>query len=412
MLTYYSLLGIVEDASSMQIQEAYENKRQSDKSQELVNAYEILNDVEKRRTYDQKLRQLRNTQVNQSTCFKLDLSAVPPDLGKAPGKRLNRSVSFQAVSKDNFPENSRKFPNIESPRAFLSPRSMSAPPKISHYVVNVSKDELTPRTEEVNFITETAHDIINNTKKSAELSEAMLNKAILKQWNAVKSFIRQGAEINKQVDSSDAAFNGSTVLKIALSDQKCSIDVIQFLLNHGANPNLADTNGITPLHIAVYKNKLEETKLLLSYNAVSHQSTYLSKSTPLHIAIEEQHYEIALYLINNASITDKKSTQKHSNIAKNKKGETPLAMIFALALQQTIMPISQYINAWHVVDALIKSSIVKISDIDSILAHYNKQKKHLGHFSVTNIPSFIMESYQEKRALKQAQPQDELCTLM
>ena len=44
------------------------------------------------------------------------------------------------------------------------------------------------------------------------------------------------------------------------------VQVSELLLDHGADPNISDENGATPLHRAASKGNLEIVKLLLQFN--------------------------------------------------------------------------------------------------------------------------------------------------
>jgi ankyrin repeat protein len=54
--------------------------------------------------------------------------------------------------------------------------------------------------------------------------------------------------------------------------QKGNVDVIEFLLENGANINKQDDNHFSPLHIAIYSKQLAACKLILKYEQVSNQN--------------------------------------------------------------------------------------------------------------------------------------------
>ena len=49
--------------------------------------------------------------------------------------------------------------------------------------------------------------------------------------------------------------------------------VVDFLLKKGANPNIADASGITPIHIAASKGELDIVELLIEAGAIVNAQT-------------------------------------------------------------------------------------------------------------------------------------------
>jgi uncharacterized protein len=103
----------------------------------------------------------------------------------------------------------------------------------------------------------------------------------------VKTFITNGADINMQDDS------GMTPLQFAVQE-KCQ-SVIVFLLSLNANPNLLDVHGNGSLWTAVMTTKkmtfeadIETIKLLLSHGANAHQENKHGRS-PYKMALEIAH---------------------------------------------------------------------------------------------------------------------------
>ena len=92
----------------------------------------------------------------------------------------------------------------------------------------------------------------------------------------VQFLLDQGAEINKGDKS------GNTPLCHA-ADYKCK-DVVQLLLNRGADPNKADLMGQTPLCLAAQSTHKEVVKLLLNAGADPNKTDCYGR-TPLHCAV-------------------------------------------------------------------------------------------------------------------------------
>jgi len=87
-----------------------------------------------------------------------------------------------------------------------------------------------------------------------KLNEVLINAVINGNFDKVKTLLSSGANINI------ADNNGSTPLYIA--SKKGHINIVETLLSSGANINLADKEGKTALQIAKEKKKTEIIKLL------------------------------------------------------------------------------------------------------------------------------------------------------
>jgi ankyrin repeat protein len=57
-----------------------------------------------------------------------------------------------------------------------------------------------------------------------------------------------------------------------VSCQEGHVDIIEFLLENGADVNKQGPSHLSPLHIAIYSNQLEACKLILKYEQVSNQN--------------------------------------------------------------------------------------------------------------------------------------------
>ena len=123
-------------------------------------------------------------------------------------------------------------------------------------------------------------------------------------WGKLDQFVF----INTNINVTDEA--GKTALHTALlqSDR----DLFERLLAAGANPNIPNRRGETPLHIAVQRNYALIEKLL---NSGADACAYNAwRETPLLQAVQE----------NNESAVDKLLTIRPSIDEKNKWGDTPL----------------------------------------------------------------------------------------
>jgi ankyrin repeat protein len=93
---------------------------------------------------------------------------------------------------------------------------------------------------------------------------------------------------NKQLDIVHRNKSGMTALHIAIRESNTA--TAEFLLSNGANPNAADENGYTPLHVAAYYAKdMAIVELLLDRKDVNVK--YLDKSgkSALQYAMSNEH---------------------------------------------------------------------------------------------------------------------------
>lgn len=72
--------------------------------------------------------------------------------------------------------------------------------------------------------------------------------------------------------------------------------IAEFLIQNGADPNVKDSHGWTPLHRAVLWEHIQIVKLLLRSNADPNAADE-DGFTPLHIAAKWDHFESAKLLI-------------------------------------------------------------------------------------------------------------------
>ena len=75
------------------------------------------------------------------------------------------------------------------------------------------------------------------------------------------------------------------------------IDHIKILLKNGADPNITNEDGLSPLHTAVNKQNITIVKLLLKYGANPNIKSKLYQQTPLHLAIKNNADPIFLLLL-------------------------------------------------------------------------------------------------------------------
>ncbi|WP_088071867.1 ankyrin repeat domain-containing protein [Gottfriedia luciferensis] len=101
------------------------------------------------------------------------------------------------------------------------------------------------------------------------------------QFEVVKTLVKHGVEINAISHSKLSFIPQNTALHAAIAGAK-SIEIIEFLLTNGADPNLTDSEGNTPLHIAAFEGNSVIADLLVKFNAKIIKND--AGKTPLEIA--------------------------------------------------------------------------------------------------------------------------------
>lgn len=99
----------------------------------------------------------------------------------------------------------------------------------------------------------------------------------------------------------------------AMDTFRGNLEYVSLLLNAGADPNLTDKSGRTPLMAAAMCGNEDECKLLLKFNA-NLNSADRTKPTPLMFASASLNLQLCKFLIDNGAEVN----------PKNDKGETPL----------------------------------------------------------------------------------------
>lgn len=82
---------------------------------------------------------------------------------------------------------------------------------------------------------------------------------------AAKLLVYRGADLNLQTDRGASAL--LMVLTQPFSTEKERVDLLAYLLRRGANPNLSDKQGFSPLYYAMLSGKYELVEWLLDYDA-------------------------------------------------------------------------------------------------------------------------------------------------
>ena len=122
-------------------------------------------------------------------------------------------------------------------------------------------------------------------------------------------------EVNAQTDFASAGYTqvGSAALHAAAKNNK--LETIQFLISHGANPNVFDFNGRTPLMLAASHGHINSCEMLLRAGADLNLATHFG-FTPLHFAAMTHSSELVDLLLRSGAVVD----------TRDQRGWTPLVV--------------------------------------------------------------------------------------
>ncbi|KAH9520085.1 BRCA1-associated RING domain protein 1 [Bulinus truncatus] len=121
---------------------------------------------------------------------------------------------------------------------------------------------------------------------------------------------------------------GETLLQVATIE--ADLETVRKLLEEGANPNVKDYAGWTPLHEAVNHGNADITELLIKHGA-SVNAPGLNYDTPLHDAVSNYHKGCIQLLLANGANT----------MARNQQGLTPLDLARTNDLKELFLTVEK-----------------------------------------------------------------------
>ncbi len=145
-----------------------------------------------------------------------------------------------------------------------------------------------------------------NTTQDKDIEISSLLIALYRNDIAIaKNLINQGADVNVRDK------NGFTPLHITTS--RGQIDMTILLLKKGADVNASDNNGLTPLYISASLGQIDMALLLINKGALLNPKDR-NGYTPLHIASSLGHLDIVQLLVSKGASID----------VQNRQGNTPI----------------------------------------------------------------------------------------
>jgi ankyrin repeat protein len=112
--------------------------------------------------------------------------------------------------------------------------------------------------------------------------------------------VAKGLAIDSKDVNSQYFFDESTPLH--LSSREGHVDIVRFLVEHGANTSAQDQLGQTPLHVASWNGHLDIARILVEHGANA-SAQDLRGSTPLYSASANGHLDIARFLVEHGANT-------------------------------------------------------------------------------------------------------------
>ena len=138
---------------------------------------------------------------------------------------------------------------------------------------------------------------------------------------AVEQALADGADVDSR-----APDQATPLIAAALGDQ---LAIAELLLSKSADVMARNSGGFTPLHAAAFSGSLPIAKLLLENGAVLEDSANKSGVTPLVVAGEENHVELAEYFIGKGA--DANHAEAHGYMPITRafwKGNTEIVKLF------------------------------------------------------------------------------------
>jgi ankyrin repeat protein len=144
--------------------------------------------------------------------------------------------------------------------------------------------------------------------------------------DTIESLIAQGVDLTARNTRGHAPIHLATAMG--------SSDVVQFLLNNGAEVNVAGTDsGCTSLHYAASLGHVDLCELLVRYGADTDAQT-AELETPLHLAVAKGHREVVAILLKYSARLD----------LRDKNGMTPLQQAERFDNREIVTLIKQYLS--------------------------------------------------------------------
>ena len=149
---------------------------------------------------------------------------------------------------------------------------------------------------------------------------------------------------------------GRTCLHVTVEEN--NIRLTECLLVSGAEVNRPEGCGVTPLMIAIIKEQLEMTQLLLKYHAKAHGTFAGLIPSPLQLAESTNNDLIASLLKNHIGQDVQEEKAIFSAYLTREHKANPSQMILAVAMFKTLVPIKTIVKGKLLSPSVIKKHVV------------------------------------------------------
>ena len=122
---------------------------------------------------------------------------------------------------------------------------------------------------------------------------------LLKNLSYVQFITENLPKIDKDINNVDSMGNSALHLAVTLKNEE---EIINYLINKGADINLCNIKKQTPLHLACGKNRIENVNILLTNPQIKYNPTDYQGFTPLIKACASQAYEVVKCLLRSKDI--------------------------------------------------------------------------------------------------------------
>lgn len=150
---------------------------------------------------------------------------------------------------------------------------------------------------------------------------------------AIQLLLNAGSSLDEQ------DWDGDTALSCAIGNP----DLLQFLLDAGANPNLCDYKKRTALHYAIKYNCKDDTKILIDAGA-DINSKDINNRTPLNYAIYINSLKLVRLLIGSGADVDVKDIHGQYLLHKAVQRTTDTEIITELLNAGVVVNVQDYMN--------------------------------------------------------------------
>uniref|UniRef100_A0A0A9WM61 Serine/threonine-protein phosphatase 6 regulatory ankyrin repeat subunit B n=1 Tax=Lygus hesperus TaxID=30085 RepID=A0A0A9WM61_LYGHE len=141
--------------------------------------------------------------------------------------------------------------------------------------------------------------LLENCKRISDSSDLLLEACLRHHNGILKSLLKRGLDVNEKFNVAGEGW----LTPVEFAASKGHEDVLDLLLEQGANPNVQGSDGETPLHKSAGAGHVKAVAALLSHKAVI-LIVDLKKRTALDLAIANGHIDIVKMMIDHCENID------------------------------------------------------------------------------------------------------------